>query len=412
MKSIKRERGVLKFVHPGRHIEIHREPIIASEVLRRNPRHSITRPDVFEFPWIVVKPESILVPGSVFLIVPNHTIYNLLKVKGQSNNDSHFHQQHEARPNWFGVNHVKPNMTQVSARWVQPICSMGQDSISSESDYVNPNMTQVSAHWAQAACSMSQDSISSEADYVNPNMTQVPARWTQPTCSIGQDPISSEVDYVNPNMTQVSTRLSQPTCSIDQDPITVKADYVNPPNLTHASTRWIKPTYSMDQDSISVEADYVNSNKTHASTRFSKLNKQYSPNNRVDCSKLKYDDWEENDEESTKVNGYEDTNEKSIECESLDESNLEFTPYQAVHYYQNHYKGGIDLEKGKKDVNLKFVASEQIDKLKSCLRKPNSIRKSLNLKVSFNISMKKYEYTHGVETCLPQAYSCHSFHRY
>ncbi|KEH22812.1 hypothetical protein MtrunA17_Chr7g0237151 [Medicago truncatula] len=389
MKSIKRERGVLKFVHPGRHIEIHREPIIASEVLRRNPRHSITRPDVFEFPWIVVKPESILVPGSVFLIVPNHTIYNLVKAKGQSNNDSHFHQQHGARPNWFGVNHVKPNMTQVSARWPQSNCSMGQDLISSEADYVNPNMSQVSARWAQPTCSMSQDPMFCEADYMNPNMTQV-------SCSMGKDPISSEVDYVNPNMTQVSACWAQPTCSMDQDPMSIKADYVNPPNMTHVSTRWIQPTCSMDQDSISAEADYVNSNKIQASTRFSKLNKQYSPNNRVECSKLKYDDWEENDEVCTKVNGYEDTSKKSMECESLDVLNLEFTPYQAVHYYQNHYKGGIDLEKGKNDVNLKFVANEQVGKLKSCLRRPNSIRKSLNLKVSFNISMKKGEYTHGV----------------
>nr|KYP50180.1 hypothetical protein KK1_028070 [Cajanus cajan] len=81
MGSIKRERGVLKLVHPGRHIEVHREPIIASEVMRKNPRHCITRPDVFKFPWIVVKPESILHPGSVFLIVPNHTIYDLLKAR-------------------------------------------------------------------------------------------------------------------------------------------------------------------------------------------------------------------------------------------------------------------------------------------------------------------------------------------
>ena len=190
-------------------------------------------------------------------------------------------------------------------------------------------------------------------------------------------------------MTQVFACRAQPTCSMDQDPTSSEADYMNP-NMTQVSVRWAQPTCSMDQDSISVENDYVNSNKTHASTRFSKLNKQYSPNNRVDCSKLKYDDWEGNNEVCTKVNGYEDTQKKSMECESLmDESNLEFTPYQAIHYFQNHYKGGIDLEKGKKDVNLKFVANEQVDKLKSCLRRPNSIRKSLNIKVSFNISMKK-----------------------
>lgn len=50
------------------------------------PRHCIARLDVFEFPSVVVKPESILLPGNVFFIVPNHTLYNLLKTKGQTNN--------------------------------------------------------------------------------------------------------------------------------------------------------------------------------------------------------------------------------------------------------------------------------------------------------------------------------------
>lgn len=86
MGCIKRERQVLKLVHPGRHVEVLKEPITAAEVMRRNPRHCIARPDVFEFPSVVVKPESILLPGNVFFIVPNHTLYNLLKTKGQTNN--------------------------------------------------------------------------------------------------------------------------------------------------------------------------------------------------------------------------------------------------------------------------------------------------------------------------------------
>ncbi|KAK3013423.1 hypothetical protein RJ639_010235 [Escallonia herrerae] len=82
------EKGVLKLVHPGRYVEIHTEPVKAAEVLRKNPRHSIARPDVFKFPWIVVRPESVLVPGKVFYIVPNHTIYKLLKARGQHNQPS------------------------------------------------------------------------------------------------------------------------------------------------------------------------------------------------------------------------------------------------------------------------------------------------------------------------------------
>ncbi|KAG2716777.1 hypothetical protein I3760_03G143400 [Carya illinoinensis] len=69
MGALTREKGVLKLVHPGRSHE-------------ENPRHCVTRTDVFEFPWIVVKPEAVLVPGNVFLVVPNRTVHDLLKAKG------------------------------------------------------------------------------------------------------------------------------------------------------------------------------------------------------------------------------------------------------------------------------------------------------------------------------------------
>ncbi|KAM1349851.1 hypothetical protein ACFXTH_003778 [Malus domestica] len=84
MGSIVREEGVLKLVRPGRRLEVHKKPVTAEEVMRRYPRHSITRPDIFEFPWIVVKPEAVLVPGKVFFIVPNRTIYQLLKARAHS----------------------------------------------------------------------------------------------------------------------------------------------------------------------------------------------------------------------------------------------------------------------------------------------------------------------------------------
>ncbi|KAI9112128.1 hypothetical protein K1719_016651 [Acacia pycnantha] len=90
MRAMRNEKGVLKLVHPGRYIEIHREPIMAEEIMRRNPRHCIARPDVFQFPWIVVKPESVLHPGRVFFIVPYRTIYNLIKSKAPSFQNQHF----------------------------------------------------------------------------------------------------------------------------------------------------------------------------------------------------------------------------------------------------------------------------------------------------------------------------------
>lgn len=80
-----RENGVLKLVHPGRHVETHTVPITAAEILKKYPRHCIARPDVFRFPWIVVRPESVLHPGKVFYLIPHHTLYNLLKNNAKRN---------------------------------------------------------------------------------------------------------------------------------------------------------------------------------------------------------------------------------------------------------------------------------------------------------------------------------------
>jgi len=98
-------------VHPGKHIEVHRKPLRAEEVMRKNPRHCITRPDVFKFPWIVVKPESVLLPGSVFLIVPNHTIYDLLKA---STTQSITTQSQVQTQNQIPTNHVHHQLKQDS----------------------------------------------------------------------------------------------------------------------------------------------------------------------------------------------------------------------------------------------------------------------------------------------------------
>ncbi|CAI9107437.1 OLC1v1006787C1 [Oldenlandia corymbosa var. corymbosa] len=88
-----REKGVLKLVHPGRHVETHKEPITASEIMKKYPRHCITRPDVFKYPYIVVRPESVLFPGKVFYLLPVRTLYNLLKAREQGNQSFHQEQQ-------------------------------------------------------------------------------------------------------------------------------------------------------------------------------------------------------------------------------------------------------------------------------------------------------------------------------
>nr|GEX52886.1 hypothetical protein [Tanacetum cinerariifolium] len=95
MGTSTKERGVLKLVHPGKHVEYHRRSIAAAEIMKKNPRHSLTRPDFFKNPDIVLSPESIMVPGQVFFIVPNTTVHRLVKDKSQQLSQ-HFLQQIES----------------------------------------------------------------------------------------------------------------------------------------------------------------------------------------------------------------------------------------------------------------------------------------------------------------------------
>lgn len=79
MRHVAAEKGKLKLIHAGRYVEILREPITAGEVMSKHPRHRVTRTDVFKFPWIVIKAESVLPLGKVFLLVPDNTIHDLMK---------------------------------------------------------------------------------------------------------------------------------------------------------------------------------------------------------------------------------------------------------------------------------------------------------------------------------------------
>ncbi|XP_011026476.1 PREDICTED: uncharacterized protein LOC105127066 [Populus euphratica] len=90
MGSFSWNRRFLKLVHPGGFVEIHKNPITAAEVMKKYPRHLVTRPDAFRFPWITICPESILKPGNVFFIVPCHTVYELLQTSLMQQQQDHF----------------------------------------------------------------------------------------------------------------------------------------------------------------------------------------------------------------------------------------------------------------------------------------------------------------------------------
>ncbi|KAL8484229.1 hypothetical protein ACS0TY_026792 [Phlomoides rotata] len=82
-KKQERQSSFLKVVHPHGLIEIFRQPITAGEIMKRCPKHCVARTDFFEYPWIVVRPQSVLVPGQMFFLVSHKTVERTLKEKGQ-----------------------------------------------------------------------------------------------------------------------------------------------------------------------------------------------------------------------------------------------------------------------------------------------------------------------------------------
>ncbi|KAK9292037.1 hypothetical protein L1049_019991 [Liquidambar formosana] len=97
MGFVNKEKPVLKLVRPGRIVEFHKTPITAAEVMKKYPRHCVTRPDVFQYPWIAVRPESVLKPGAVFFIVPYHTMHRLLQKNCLANYSSRGQRGHAGR---------------------------------------------------------------------------------------------------------------------------------------------------------------------------------------------------------------------------------------------------------------------------------------------------------------------------
>ncbi|XVF24694.1 hypothetical protein REPUB_Repub13aG0149400 [Reevesia pubescens] len=67
----------VKIVHPGGHVELHDMPILAAEIIYRNPRCVVAHPHVFQQPWAIVAPETVLMPGHKFYVVPVSTIRKL-----------------------------------------------------------------------------------------------------------------------------------------------------------------------------------------------------------------------------------------------------------------------------------------------------------------------------------------------
>ena len=68
---------LVKIVHPGGHVELHDRPVLAEEVMLRNPRCIVAYPHVFRQPWAIVAPDTMLLLGQKFYVVPINTIRKL-----------------------------------------------------------------------------------------------------------------------------------------------------------------------------------------------------------------------------------------------------------------------------------------------------------------------------------------------
>ncbi|CAK7336275.1 unnamed protein product [Dovyalis caffra] len=68
---------LVKIVHPGGHIELHDRPVLAAEVMLRNPKCIVAYPQVFRQPWAIVAPDTMLELGQKFYVVPINTIRKL-----------------------------------------------------------------------------------------------------------------------------------------------------------------------------------------------------------------------------------------------------------------------------------------------------------------------------------------------
>ncbi|PWA98505.1 hypothetical protein CTI12_AA017760 [Artemisia annua] len=70
----------VKIVHPGGHAELHDRPVLAAEIIRRNPKCCVAHPNVFKQPWAIVQPDTMLIPGQKVYVVPISTIRKLQKM--------------------------------------------------------------------------------------------------------------------------------------------------------------------------------------------------------------------------------------------------------------------------------------------------------------------------------------------
>ncbi|KAI4355801.1 hypothetical protein L6164_004540 [Bauhinia variegata] len=71
---------LVRIVHPGGHVELHDSPVLAGEIMFRNPRCCVAYPHVFQQPWAILEPDTMLMLGHRYYVVPMSTIRKLQRL--------------------------------------------------------------------------------------------------------------------------------------------------------------------------------------------------------------------------------------------------------------------------------------------------------------------------------------------
>ncbi|KAK7325284.1 hypothetical protein VNO77_29444 [Canavalia gladiata] len=80
---------LLRIVYPGGRVELHDRPVTAAEIMCRNPRCRVAYPNVFQQPWAIVEPETVLRLGQRFYVVPMSTIRKLQRLSPRHSPSAH-----------------------------------------------------------------------------------------------------------------------------------------------------------------------------------------------------------------------------------------------------------------------------------------------------------------------------------
>ncbi|KAK0578262.1 hypothetical protein LWI29_007672 [Acer saccharum] len=88
---------LIKIVHPGGHVELHDRPVSAAEIMLRNPKCIVAYPHVFKQPWAIVAPDTTLMLGQKYYVVPVNTIRKLQR-QSIKNSPSLMNQNQSEQP--------------------------------------------------------------------------------------------------------------------------------------------------------------------------------------------------------------------------------------------------------------------------------------------------------------------------